>query len=75
VVYLAGHRSGFAGDLVAVSGRNGAYTVTGVLAGTYPELVAARAGYTDAVATSVRVGARPAHRDLTLRRSTGSAGG
>jgi extracellular elastinolytic metalloproteinase len=50
-VGFGGHASGFAGDLVATTGADGSYTISGILPGTYAKVFARGAGYDQQVAT------------------------
>jgi hypothetical protein len=71
LVGLAGHDTPGAGPaLQAVTGANGAYTITGVPQGTYAEVTAdAPAGYADVTGGPVTVGGAPVTVDLTTRRN------
>jgi len=44
-VSFGGHNTGFGGDLAAVTGGTGAYSMPGVPTGTYPHMIVSRAGY------------------------------
>jgi hypothetical protein len=50
-VGFGGHVSGFAGDLVATTGEDGKYTISGILPGTYAKVFARGAGYDPQVKT------------------------
>ncbi|MCM4084326.1 M36 family metallopeptidase [Paractinoplanes hotanensis] len=72
-VSFSGHDSGFASDHVAVTDKDGAYRITGILPGTYPKIVAQGSGYDPVVKTiTVRAGAK---LDWQVRRNWASASG
>ncbi len=52
VVAFGGHDSGFPGSYAAVSDRTGGYTISGVVAGTYPDVYSGGAGYNGQVRTA-----------------------
>jgi hypothetical protein len=65
VVAFGGHASGFAGDFAAVSGADGSYTISGILAGTYPKVFSAGPGFDRVTATlSIRSGTNTANWPL-----------
>ncbi|MGH8834014.1 MAG: M36 family metallopeptidase [Actinomycetes bacterium] len=76
LVGFGGHASGFPGDLAALTDADGNYTITEIVAGTYPRVFARGPGY-DVSARIVSVssnGVTPA--DYQLRRDwAGSSGG
>jgi extracellular elastinolytic metalloproteinase len=75
VVAFGGHASGFAGDYASTTDANGAYTIAGIIAGTYPKVFSRGAGY-DPVVQTVSVGARVNTLNWSLRRDwAASAGG
>jgi extracellular elastinolytic metalloproteinase len=45
LVGFGGHASGFPGDLAALTDADGHYTITGIVAGTYPRVFARGPGY------------------------------
>ncbi|MGE5828556.1 MAG: M36 family metallopeptidase [Micromonosporaceae bacterium] len=51
LVFFGGHASGFAGDYAAVTNGSGVYSISGILAGTYPKVAARSAGYDPNVQT------------------------
>jgi extracellular elastinolytic metalloproteinase len=73
-VAFGGHNSGFAGDLAAVTGPTGRYTITGVIPGTYPKVFARGAGY-DPVTQTVSIASRPNTLNWSLRRDWAALGG
>ncbi len=74
-VRFGGHDSGFGGSLSAVTDANGAYTIPGVLPGTYPKAYAFGAGAEAEIrAISVRSGATTVNWALRHNWATTSAG-
>ncbi|WP_181772835.1 M36 family metallopeptidase [Amycolatopsis pittospori] len=74
-IRFSGHDSGFAGNLAAVSDATGAYTIPGVLPGTYPKVYASGGGAdTETRAVSVRSGTTTLNWPLRLNWASGSAG-
>jgi hypothetical protein len=74
-VALAGHDSGFLGDLADVTDAAGRYTIANVPAGTYPELYVFKAGWDEVVAGPVTVTAstQTGLSNLLLRRDWASS--
>jgi hypothetical protein len=74
VVAFGGHASGFAGDYAAITDATGHYTISGIFAGTYPDVFASSAGY-DKQVTTMSVASRVNTRDWALRRDFAALGG
>ncbi len=76
LVGFGGHASGFPGDLAALTDADGHYTITGIVAGTYPRVFGRGPGY-DTLPKIVSVSSSvPTTVDFALRRDwAGSAGG
>jgi extracellular elastinolytic metalloproteinase len=74
-VALAGHDSGFLGDLTDVTDAAGRYTIANVPAATYPELYVFKAGWDEEVAGPVTVTASTTTglSNLLLRRDWASS--
>ncbi|TQJ07718.1 M36 family metallopeptidase [Lapillicoccus jejuensis] len=73
VVRITGHDSGFSSDYTATTNAAGAYSIGGVLDGTYPKVVVIAPGY-ETVSTSVTVGSG-APVDFSVRRDWAAASG
>jgi extracellular elastinolytic metalloproteinase len=67
-IVFGGHSTGFASDIVDVTGADGAYDIKRVLTGTYPKVAATAFGY-DPVVREVTVDHRANHLDWKLRRN------
>jgi extracellular elastinolytic metalloproteinase len=74
LVAFGGHASGFPGDYAALTDATGHYTISGIVAGTYPAVSASGAGYNNQNAT-LSVGARTNTRNWTLRRDWAALSG
>ncbi|MFD2079398.1 F5/8 type C domain-containing protein [Actinopolymorpha cephalotaxi] len=73
-VAFGGHNSGFAGDYAAVTDAQGRYTMSGVVAGTYPKVFAQGAGY-DRVTRTVSVHRGANTLDWSIRRDWAALAG
>lgn len=73
-VYFGGHASGFAGDLAAVTDAAGRYAISGLYAGSYPDVVAAAPGYLPVIGT-VTVSAGATGRRFPLLRDWAAGSG
>jgi hypothetical protein len=76
VVAFGGHDSGFPGDLVGVSKKNGTYEVKKIVFGSYPDVSVSAPGY-DAVVVpdKLTIGSPITTRDFQLRRDWAALGG
>jgi hypothetical protein len=74
-VAFGGHDSGFPGDLAAVTGANGRYTVNGIVFGTYPKVFAAAPGYDTVALSSLTINKPTTMQNWSLRRDWASLGG
>ncbi len=75
LVGFGGHASGFPGDLAATTDAAGHYTITGIVAGTYPRVFARGPGY-DVSARAVSVSSSGVTTaDFQLRRDWAGSGG
>jgi hypothetical protein len=74
VVGFGGHDSGFPNDYAAVTDANGAYTISGILPGTYPSVFASANAYDRAIA-AVSVSSGAGTRNWTLRRDWAALAG
>ncbi len=73
-VAFGGHNSGFPGDYTATTDANGGYSISGILPGTYPDVVVGGAGYDSQVST-VSVGRGATTRNWAVRRDWAAASG
>ena len=67
-VAFGGHNSGFPGDLAALTGANGRYSVDGIFFGTYPKVFAAGPGYDTVTLSSLTINKPTTMQDWSLRR-------
>jgi extracellular elastinolytic metalloproteinase len=75
VVAFGGHNSGFAGSYAALTDGTGAYTISGILPGTYPKVFSRGPGY-DPVVQTLSVASHASTVNWALRRDwAASAGG
>jgi extracellular elastinolytic metalloproteinase len=74
LVLFGGHASGFPGDYSATTAANGTYRIPGILAGTYPKVVATSDGY-DRVEATVTITAGTTRHDFTVQRDWAAASG
>jgi extracellular elastinolytic metalloproteinase len=74
LVLFGGHASGFPGDLSATTAANGTYRIAGIVAGTYPKVVASSDGYNRVEAT-VTITAGTTRHDFSLQRDWAAASG
>jgi extracellular elastinolytic metalloproteinase len=75
VVAFGGHNSGFAGSYAALTDATGAYTISGILPGTYPKVFSRGPGY-DPVVQTLSVASHATTVNWALRRDwAASAGG
>jgi extracellular elastinolytic metalloproteinase len=74
MVLFGGHASGFPGDYAATTAADGSYRIRGVLAGTYPKVVATSDGY-DRVEATVTITAGTTVRDFSISRDWAAASG
>ena len=75
VVAFGGHNSGFAGSYAALTDASGAYTISGILPGTYPKVFSRGPGY-DPVVRTLSVASHSSTVNWALRRDwAASAGG
>ncbi|HZM83493.1 MAG TPA: M36 family metallopeptidase [Candidatus Limnocylindrales bacterium] len=74
VVGFGGHASGFPGDLIATTDANGRYTITGIVAGTYPSVFAKAPGF-DTVTATVSIASHPNVKNWSIRRDWAALSG
>ncbi|MBP2328265.1 hypothetical protein JOF56_008650 [Kibdelosporangium banguiense] len=73
-VAFGGHASGLGGGLVATTAADGTYTISGILPGTYPKVVARGGGY-DQTEKTLSVPSHTLTQDWTIRRDWAAASG
>lgn len=74
LVLFGGHASGFPGDYSATTAADGTYRISGILAGTYPKVVATSPGY-DHQETTITITAGTTRRDFALQRDWAASSG
>ena len=74
VVGFGGHASGFPNDYAAVTAADGSYTISGIVAGTYPSVFSKAAGF-DRDVTTVSVSSGANSKDWTMRRDWAALAG
>jgi extracellular elastinolytic metalloproteinase len=74
VVGFGGHASGFPGDYAAATDAAGHYTISGIVAGTYPAIFARGDGYDRQTAT-LSIASRVNTRNWVLRRDWAAVAG
>jgi hypothetical protein len=74
VIGFGGHASGFPGDLIATTDASGRYTISGIVAGTYPSVFARAPGF-DLVTATVSVGSHPNVKNWAIRRDWAALSG
>lgn len=74
VIGFGGHASGFPGDLAATTDANGRYTISGIVAGTYPSVFAKAPGF-DLVTATVSIGSHPNVKNWSIRRDWAALSG
>jgi extracellular elastinolytic metalloproteinase len=73
-VGFGGHTSGFAGDLLAVTGTDGAYTISDILPGTYAKVFAQGGGYDSQVKT-LSISSHTVVQDWAVRKDWAASSG
>jgi extracellular elastinolytic metalloproteinase len=73
-VAFSGHASGFGGGLEATTAADGTYTISGILPGTYPKVIARGAGH-DPQEMTLSVPSHEFRQDWTVRRDWAAAAG
>jgi extracellular elastinolytic metalloproteinase len=74
VVGFGGHASGFPNDYAAVTGANGTYTISGIVAGTYPSVFVKAPGF-DRNVTTLSVSSGANTHNWTMRRDWAALAG
>ena len=75
IVAFGGHASGFHGDLVGVTKKDGSYKVKKILFGTYPDIFASGPGYDTVVVPSLTIGSPKTTLDFQIRRDWAALSG
>lgn len=74
IVAFGGHFSGFPTDLVGTTDSAGQYTISGIVAGTYPAVFAKSNGF-DRQVTTLSIGSHTVVKNWALRRDWASLSG